>query len=284
MQCVSHARAEATRQCGQCQRAWCAACVKQLTIGGNILEVCARCNGRLREPYQAPAPRALDLGELVARAFTTDGLITAAAMSLPILLATLVGWIPGMGWFVALMGLVYWGTLVGFYFQVIAHVGDDKAGLPGPADVSDDRAALFAMWLRGVVCIAVGALPYLAWVYGLHDGGTPRAPLTAALLILVGLAYTPAIVVSVVITHSTLGALYPLAWVKIIARAPRSYAQLVGLFVAAFVPFGVVTLVTGAIPVVGDYLGTVATTLLWTAQACVVGGFLRRHADEFGWS
>lgn len=287
MHCVSHPRADATWQCGQCQRAWCNGCVKQLTIAGKILEVCAKCNGRLREPYQQEAARGFSVGELLARPFTGEGLITAAAMSSPIFIASLFAWLPGMGKFVLIMQLIYYGALVGYYFQIIGHVGDDKPGLPGPSDVFDDMAALRRMALRGWICVLVGLLPFLAWFYWLRDTDAPPAAGTMLFTLALGLSYLPAAIVSVVVTGSTLGALYPVAWVKIIGRAPKSYLQLVGMFVAAMIAFGLFHLlasVVAYIPVVGVYVLTIGSTLLWMAQAALVGGFLRRHAEDFGYA
>ena len=194
---------------------------------------------------------------------------------------------PGFGWLVSLMSLVYYGSLVGYFFQIIAYVGDGGRGLPGASDLLGDVPSLLRMSARGWVCSLVGLAPFLVWFYGLRDASTPASPSIMALTLALGLAYMPAALVAVVLTSSTLGALYPVAWVQIIARAPASYAQLVGLFAlggAVFFAARLLTLTLAFVPILGVYAGTVLTTLLWMVQAAIVGGFLRRHAHDFGYA
>ncbi len=278
MVCVSHRRAPAARQCTRCQRLWCALCVKQLNVGGKLLEVCAKCGGRLQEPTVLPAPPDFDAAQLLARPFSVDGLVTAAAIALP----GALGFIPGFG---GLLQLIYYAAVVAYYFQIIGFVGDGGEGLPGPSDAGDTPLALFFTALRGELCIVVGTAPYLVWHFVGHDLG--GAPVALGLLV-AGMTYLPAVLIAVVLTGSTLGALYPVAWVQIIARAPRSYALLVGIFTLSIVAFFGITFLAAAaagfIPVIGTWLvGTVANLLLF-AQAALVGGFLRRHAQDFGYA
>jgi hypothetical protein len=287
MLCEVHGRAPATRQCTRCQRLWCPLCVKQHNVAGMLLEVCVKCGGRLQEPTVEPNLPDFDVGDLVRRSLTVDGLITAAALASPILVGSIFDAVPGLGSFASLMSLVYYGTLVGYYFQIVAHIGDGHDGLPGPSDLLGDVGSLLAMSLRGWICALVGTAPYLVWMFVLRDGSGPPDPRTMALTLLLGLAYLPAALVAVVLTSSTLGALYPVAWVQIIARAPRSYLKLVGLFALAGVAFVALRLLALAfvwMPFVGAYLVAAISTLLWMTQAALVGGFLRRHAHDFGYA
>lgn len=278
MVCGSHPRATATRQCTRCRRLWCQLCVKQLTVRGKLLELCARCNAPLADPTDAaPAPPP-DYAELVRRPFSVDGLITAAAIALPMAL----GFVPGFG---DLLKLAGYAALVAYYFQTIAFVGEGGDGLPGPSDVGDTAVQMLRTVLKGWLCIIVGTAPYLLWHFLGHDAG--GAPVALALLV-AGMTYLPAVLIAVVLTGSTLGALYPIAWVQIIARAPSSYARLVGIFALSIVAFAgatlVVTLAAGFIPLVGSWIvGTIENLLLF-AQAALVGGFLRRHAHDFGYA
>lgn len=285
MQCVTHPSAPAARQCSRCQRAWCAVCIKQLSVAGQLLEVCAKCNAPLVAPSAIVARPDYDAVELARRALTFESAISAAGLALPLLVSGFVSWIPGMGWFTLLMALVYYGTLVGYYFQIIAYVGEGRAGLPGPSDLLDDHWSLLWMSLRGGLCLFVAAVPYAA-AYTLLP--SPPGPPATLLLFALGLVYLPAALVSVVLTDSTLGALYPVAWLQVISRAPASYLRLVALFwatLAAFALFNrlLAPLLTG-VPIAGQFLAAFAANLLWFAQACLVGGFLRRHASDFDYA
>jgi hypothetical protein len=277
MVCVSHPSVPATYQCSRCQRAYCALCIKQLNAGGRLLEVCARCNAPLIAPSATAGRAPLEPRALVGRVLAGEGLLTAAAIALPGALT----WVPGFG---TLFKLMFWGSLVGYYFQIIVHVGDDKPGLPGAADALDDVPALVSMTVRGCLCAAVGAIPYYVWLYG---GGSGAAG-TALGLLVVGMTYMPAVLIAVVLTGSTLGALYPIAWLKIAARAPRSYLLLVLLFVGTLLALSLILtaagMVAGWIPLVGAFITNGLLCLILFAQAALVGGFLRRHAEDFGYA
>ena len=283
MGCVSHPQVPAARQCGRCQRQWCNLCVKQLNAAGKLLEVCVKCNAPLQLPHAAPPP-SFDLAELLRRPFGSDGLITAVALASPVLLGSLLTFVPGVP---GLCLLAYYGSVIGYYFQIIAHIGDGKPGLPGPSDLGDDVASLLKMCARGWLCVLVGSSPYFIWLYLLRTPDTPIALSTVMLVALLGLSYLPAVIVSVVVTDSTLAALYPVIWIKVIARAPRSYLTLVGLFLLALLAFVVMRLVTLALAsvlIVGPFLVAALSNLLVFVQAAVVGGFLRRHAEDFGYA
>src|SRR5439155_7737615 len=170
MGCVTHPQVPAARQCGRCQRHWCNACVKQLNVAGKLLEVCARCNGPLQAPYQAAARPAFDLGELLARPFTVDGLLTALALASPLLVGSLLGFVPGVS---GLCAVAYYGSVIGYYFQIIGHIGDGKPGLPGPSDLGDDIGSLFKMCVRGWLCVLVGSIPYFVWLHLLRAPDSP---------------------------------------------------------------------------------------------------------------
>lgn len=285
MQCEAHPSTLAARQCSRCQRAWCVDCVKQLAVAGQLLELCAKCNAPLVAPSTVVPPPAHDAAELARRALTVEGFATAAGLASPLILTGFVSWIPGMGWFTLLMALIYYGGLVGYYFQIIDHVGQGRDGLPGPSDLRDELGGLLLMSLRGGLCVFVAAVPYLAaWARTESPLGLPAT----LLLVAIGLVYLPAAIVSVVLTDSTLGALYPVAWWHVISRAPSSYARLVALFwatLAAFALYGVlVAPLLQRVPIAGAFLSASVANLLWFTQACLVGGFLRRHASDFGYA
>jgi hypothetical protein len=278
MVCVSHPRAEATRQCTRCRRAWCSLCIKQLETGGRVLELCSKCSAPLGPPTEAAPPPRLDPAELVRRVFTLDGFITALAIALP---GALTG-VPGFG---ALFTVAYYAALVGYYFQIIAWVGEGREGLPGPSDAVESPGHMVVTTLRGWICVTVGTAPWLIWHYGFDGSGSPATTLG---LLLVGMLYLPAVLIAVVLTSSTLGALYPVAWIQIMRRAPASYARLVGLFALSLVAYFFFTLLAALmaawIPILGTWFVNTVANLLLFVQAALVGGFLRRHAEEFGYA
>ena len=278
MRCVSHADSKATRQCTSCQRAFCGLCIKQVTHGERVLDVCALCKAPLGPVTQRfrPSP---SLRDLVTRPLGWEGLITAAALSW---LVAVAGWLPGIGSFIKFAS---GAALTAYYFQIIAHVGDGKPGLPGPSDAIDTVGEMWRQTARGWICLFAAALPFVIWFHLLHDGKTYQ-PATAFLLLAVGFAYLPAAIVCVVLTDSWVGALYPVAWLQVITRAPRSYARLWALFMLSLVAWQLISM-AGAlvawIPFVGGFVVNVTLDLALFAQAALVGGFLMRHAEDFGY-
>jgi hypothetical protein len=280
MRCVSHASAKATWQCTSCQRTFCGLCIKQLTIGERVLDVCTLCKAPLGPVTQRfrPAP---SLANLMSRPLSVEGLITAGALGW---LAAAFGWMPGIG---AFINFACYAALIAYYFQIIAHVGDGKAGLPGPSDALHDMAEMWRQTIRGWICVFAATLPFMVWNNLLHDGDGIASPPIALLLLAGGLLYLPAAIVCVVLTDSTFGALYPVAWIQVMRRAPASYARLVGLFILSLAVLTFIAtvgnLALGWIPLVGHFAVRVLLNLALFAQAALVGGFLLRHAEDFGY-
>jgi hypothetical protein len=280
MRCVTHAATRASLQCTSCQRAYCGLCVKQLTIGERVLEVCGLCKAPLGPVVQRfrPSP---SLANLLSRPLSMEGLVTAVAIGW---LAAAFGWMPGIGGFVR---LACGAALIAYYFQIIAHIGDGKAGLPGPSDALHDMSEMWRQTIRGWICMFAALLPFLVWNNILHDGDQIFSPPIAFALIALGLLYLPAAIVCVVLTQSTFGALYPVAWLQVMKRAPASYARLVGLFLLSLALLWLLSsvgeLAIGWIPLVGHLAVRVLVNLALFAQAALVGGFLLRHAEDFGY-
>lgn len=279
MRCVSHPATTATRQCTSCQRCYCGLCIKQLTVGERVLDVCAHCKAPVGPVVQTfrPAP---SLSNLLSRPFTVEGLITAGALGW---LAAAFGWMPGIGTFINIACLA---ALVAYYFQIIAHIGEGRPGLPGPSDALHDGAEMWKQTIRGWMCVFAATLPAVAWYQIIHQGEVD-APLTACLLIFAGLTYLPAAIVCVVLTDSTYGAIYPVAWIQVVKRAPGSYLRLWALFMLSLVALALLWwlggLAVGWIPLVGGFVLRTAVNLGLFAQAALVGGFLMRHAEDFGY-
>jgi hypothetical protein len=284
MRCSAHGEREATRQCTRCQRLFCDGCVKRVKAGTGVLESCPVCSGLLKVAAITVPPLRAQLADVLARPFSKEGLVTALALAFAYWLSV---WLPIVG---PLFLYGYLAGLVAYYFQIIDHVGRDRAGLPGPADTVEDVPHVLGLLLRGFICALLGTVPLLLWLHlARHDAPTDPRTLFATVLglLLVGQIYMPAALLAIVLTDSTLGALYPVAWLRIIARAPASYAQLVVLYIASILVGGAIWigggLVLDRLPLVGGLLTAMVHNLLLFSQAALVGGFLRRNADELGY-
>jgi hypothetical protein len=280
MRCVQHAATKATFQCTSCQRAYCGLCVKQLTIGERVLDVCDRCKAPLGPVLQRfrPSP---SLTNLLSRPLSVEGLITAAALGW---LAAALGWMPGIGTFIS---FACYAALVAYYFQIITHIGNGKEGLPGPSDAMHSLGEMWRQTIRGWICVFAATLPFMVWNNILHDGDRIASPPIAFLLLAMGLLYLPAAIVCVVLTDSGFGALYPVAWLEVMKRAPASYARLVGLFIVSLAVLWLISVTgdatLGRVPFVGHFAVRLAVNLGLFAQAALVGGFLMRHAEDLGY-
>jgi hypothetical protein len=279
MRCVAHADKKATRQCTRCQRCYCGLCVKQLTVGERVLDVCAMCKaplGDVRQIFRSAPPTR----DLLLRVFSAEGLITAVGLGW---LAALLGWMPGIGHYAE---LACDAALVAYYFQIIQHIGEGKPGLPGPSDAVHSMGEIWKQTIRGWMCVFAASLPFLVWNNIIHDGDEIYSPPLALALIAFGLTYLPAAIVCVVLTQSTFGAIYPVAWLQVIRRAPKSYGELLLLFLISLGALWLLGfaggLAVGWIPLVGGVLVRTAVYLALFAQAALVGGFLMRHAPDFG--
>jgi hypothetical protein len=283
--CAVHPGEHATRECTRCQAWHCSACVRTVAVHGSSLEACAHCDGLLKSAPELVQPAQEELPELLRRCLTADSLLMALALAVPAWIARL----PFLGIIAALLNLVYWSAVLGYYFRVIDHIGRGRPGLPGPADTAtDDYGAMVATVLRGFLCALVAGVPAFLWLaLGGHEpGDLVSRPLVLLGLLLCGLCYLPAAILAVVLTDRTVAAAWPPAWVAIATRAPTSYARLVALFFASTVVWWLANLVAafflGRIPLFGGLLCTATSNLVLFAQATLVGGFVRRNAEVLG--
>jgi hypothetical protein len=227
-------------------------------------------------PVALPLEPLEPLGTLLGRVLTTEGLVTAAALAVPAWLADLL-----FGLISTMFSIVYFAAISGYYFQIVDHVGRRSPGLPYPS-----MEDLSPLW-RGLACVLLVALPGVLFLwFGVEKSvvwgtaGLLASPLVASL-------YLPAAIVACTVANNALAALWPYFWIRIIARAPGSYARLVGRFLITALAFAVASmlagLTVGLIPFVGPLLASAATNLVLFGQALVVGDFLRRHASDFGY-
>jgi hypothetical protein len=278
--CARHHGVPALQQCQTCQRPWCDNCIPRVKVGGQTTTACPMC----RQPLQpidrdtvARTREAASVGDLITRPFSGEPLLTTVILAV-------IAWLeflPGLGRYLYWIGF---GAVVAYYFEVIDHIGRGRPGMPETAEAFEDFSSLRRLAQRGLLCFLVAALPYLVWniAFGPHLN-----PSDGLVWLAVGLLYMPAALLTVVITGSTAGALWPVAWVQIAGRAPVEYLVLVALFLAslgaAWFAHTVLPEALSVIPVVGRLLALTIERLLWFMQAALVGGFLSRNAEKFGW-
>jgi hypothetical protein len=271
MACVNHPDLDETRACTSCAARWCSDCVQR--IGYTHRYTCPAC-GHGVVPAAPAQIRGGALADIARRVISLEGLTTAAAFTVPFALSR---------WFQILI-VLYLSALVGYYFTIIQHVGDGQDGLPGPSDATEDWIEVVGYALRGVACAALGFAPLIAWFA--IERRLPSAEL-AVVLVVAGQLYMPAMLLAVTFSNSIIGAVWPVAWVRVIARAPLAYARFTALWLASAFA-GVVIYVLTAIAfadfgVFGWIAAALIWNLFWFAQAVLVGQFLRTNREAFGW-
>lgn len=274
--CATHPDNEATHECTVCHSIQCTACLRALATPGRSdpTLVCTRCGAlAVRLPEPLPTEKE-DLRQALLRPFDLEGILLIVAMTIPAWLANVP--FPGFAWFFA---AIYIGCLSAIYFQTIEHVGLGRSGLPFSSGITT-RSELLAALFRGFTCLALGLGP--AWV---TFSFFPAAWPLGIVLLLVGLAIMPVVILSIVTSGHGANALNPLVWWKVYSRAPRRYPHLVGLFVASSVAGGILIALTafilGWIPLFGSLLTGGAMTTVAIVQASLFGHWLRRYGWPF---
>lgn len=270
MHCGNHPGTEAWWQCTSCEALWCEACPRKVGLTHHV--VCATCGHALAK-YLATRGGEDVLKRSVRRAISPEGLITATT------LAVFYGVLGSL----AVVPLIYLATLVSYYFVTVHHVGDGKPGLPGPADTVDNWTELRTTALGGILTAGLGFLPL---IIALVKAPAALEPRLVFALVAVGQLYMPAIILSVAVTNSPWSAIWPLAWIRVVARAPGPYVRFVGLWmlsvaVGLVVLWGTVNALTGSVP--GDAASAFIWNLFWFFQASLVGEYVRSNAAAFGW-
>lgn len=272
--CATHPDRSATHECMGCGKVHCEDCLKRLTTIGRAdpMLICPSCGGLERKIPEPPPSLQEGLRRAIMRPFDEEGLILIAALSLPY-------WITALPFMrILFLGyFIYIGCLSAIYFQTVDHVGRGVPGLPFSASPSS-RWELFLSLLKGLLCVGVGFGPATIWAFAL-----PEDWFIPLFLLILGIASTPAVILSIVITGNALNGLNPLAWWTIVTRDLRAYGQLVGLFfassLAGLLAVTIAGYTVGHIPFLGRYLVGVVFTSAALVQASLVGHWL----NEIGW-
>jgi hypothetical protein len=275
MLCAHHPHVEAAWECRDCGRAWCDPCAKQVgeQHEGWLRASCAcGCLLRSRRTRRLFTGRE-DLTELARRTFTSEGASAALACAIPSVIPSVGGWISS-------------AAVAAAYFIIVDHVGRSRDGFPmlteGVGDIDELRSAA----IKGVAVAGVAFAPLAIYTSGsvLKPSDLLDSPISL-LLILLPLLYMPAAILALVVTRSPLGALWPVAWFRIVSGAPSLYAELVGLFAVSAIAWWLcnvsIVAVFGTIPLIGTLLAGAISNMLLFTQACFVGEFLRRSGHTF---
>lgn len=270
MACAVHPAVDESYACTSCAARWCSECVTR--VGLTHRRSCPTCG------YEAttavPERAGGEIADITRRVVSLEGLTTAAAFAVPFALSN---------WFQVLAGF-YLSALVGYYFTIIHHVGASREGLPGPSDATEDWVEICGFALRGIACVAVGFAPLIAWFAVTRDA--PTSELTLG-LVFAGQIYMPAVVLAVALTNTAVAVIWPVAWVRVIARAPAKYARFVGIWIVSiavgFAIYMTTALAFAPYGALGLFGAAIAWNVFWFAQAALVGHFLRANAAAFGW-
>ncbi|MGE0400350.1 MAG: hypothetical protein AB7T06_26785 [Kofleriaceae bacterium] len=270
MSCANHPSIEARWQCTQCGALWCGDCPR--AVGLTAHRVCPTCGSAIA----AYAPlRSVDqmLARSARRVFSTEGLLTAAGLGL---------FYGTLSWLWAIP-IIYLGTLVSYYFVTVHHVGANGEGLPSSGESIQRWSELVSLALGGILCASLGLAPLVAFAYHAPVALDAR---TILALLLVGQLYMPAIVLAIAVTNSAWSAIWPLAWIRVVARAPGPYVRFVGMWVvsvAIALGIALMTAELGDRSWITDSIVASVWTLFWIFQASLVGEYIRSNAEAFGW-
>ncbi len=264
-----HGAEEARWKCVQCGALWCEDCPR--AVGLTAHKVCPTCGAEV-ETFAVQRSVEEAIVRSVKRVLSTEGLLTSLALGL---FYGLLSWMYAIP-------IVYAGTLVSYYFVTVHHVGAGGEGLPSGGEAVQNWHELRAYAFGGFLCVVLGLGPLIAVQYHLMEPLSPRAILA---LLLLSQIYMPAVVLAIAVTNSAWAAIWPVTWVRVIARAPGQYVRFVGMWivsVAIAVGLALVTTMFDSSWIV-DSIVAFVWTLFWLFQASLVGEYIRSNAEAFGW-
>ena len=249
------------------------------------MAACTACDGVLRTlEVQTVAPPRVELPALLARVGSPAGLATAvvtgvvggaAALPLP-----LIDWA---------LGLAYLALLSGTYFNVVDHIACGKPGFPAP--VENEGWAPWQLVQRGMLLVFGVFVPFGLWfaatpgAEGVHELAA-RAPVVAAALLAVGLAWLSAAILSMLDHTRALAGFWPAGLIAVVAKSPRVVGEIYMRIVLTTALLWLARrLLVAAIGATGFLSVTALATLTALglfAQAALVGGVVRANRGLYG--
>ncbi|PRQ08437.1 hypothetical protein [Enhygromyxa salina] len=219
-----------------------------------------------RTAAQPNAPAHVTMRDDLSRVLSTDAMVSAVALTLPLLLMFL-------GALLGLVGLiVHYAALAGAFFVILDHCAEGRPGLPH--GLGDN---LFRSFGRGLMVTLVGLLPPVLAAYYL---GTWGLVLAAAIL---GVMLVPAAALAVYASQSGLAAIAPHLWLRIVARIPMEYLKVAALYVALLVGMACWNATAGVwLGLLGAFIRGPVGCLFVFAMATSLGGVVYRNRADLG--
>lgn len=177
---------------------------------------------------------------------------------------------------------IAYGTYFGYLSQIVRETALGEEELPGMPDFRD-RSDLVMPVAAFYVAVSVCFGPSLL-IYYFDVGGAAHAPLWAALVGLIGIAYFPGAVISASY-NGIFGAFIPGPVVQMALRIPGPYLMLALVVCAGVilqVGAGAVVGLLGDIPIISRYIFWLSLCYVGFTVSRIFGKFLFVHQHELG--
>ena len=289
--CSTHTKARAAWRCRGCSRALCELCVAERHLPGGLSRqaatICVHCSGFAEREMikKRVAPYWEKLGDFGRAMVSTEGATQLIGVAV---VRYLVELLPGIG------GLLSSFVFVSYYFRVISGAAAGGERLPEPSDFLGPSSILGPV-LRFTVASAmiwVPALLYTLLVIGpgvvLSDPAVLIRDPVVSLLLLAGVLYTPAAIITAAIAESVVAVLNPMITIRMILRVPMQYIGVVGIWLG----LSVLDLVLNAllnrlgavlyVPIVTAVVLHILKLPLPIFSAMIMGRLIYQNGDHFG--
>lgn len=289
--CTEHKRTRAAWTCRGCERALCEHCVAEKAIPGALsgqsADVCVPCGGfaeRLMVPKRI-VPYWEKIGDFVKAMISLEGVTQLIGLGV---VCYLMGLVPGVG------GWISSFILISYYFQVISSAAAGGERLPEPADFMGPSTML-APVARFFVASAMIWLPVTIYVLLMKDLGAlahdPRPLLRdpfVFVLLIAGVLYTPAALITAAISQSIVAVFNPMITIRMILRIPMQYLGMVGLWIGLNVLDGAARLALDkvelvlSIPVLTAVVVQILKLPISILTAMIMGRLIYQNGHHFG--
>lgn len=279
--CALHPPVAAPWRCGLCQRGHCEACKGRLERRLTPAGTCLQCGGPLQPvPSESATLDELGLRTPLSRAYQPLGLMSATALSLPMLLA---GVLPFPTVILAAVWLTATGTWT-YFLAVVRWRALGHVGMPNPMQAAEDLRSSVSL-LGGLLASLIASLPLLLGLMtGLADG--PGGVVQLLLLACVTAVAVPLPILAAAASSNPLGPLVPLRGLAVLRDDKPGYvsmaATLAALASTVVLAVTVAGWTVGKLPILGRFLTSVAVLPLIWAMGLVLGRYGQKHGNDLG--